>query len=83
MELMTKLKERVFPFPQKKDIVRVNVPMDRKKRYRLSMDIPYFVVSVNRKTEEVVVVKVGREEDRGVEGWTLYFSDIEPFEARN
>lgn len=83
MELLTKLKEHVFPFPQKKDIVKVNVPMDRKKRYRLSMDIPYIVVSVNRKTKEVVIVKDGREDDRGVEGWTLYISDIEPYEKRS
>lgn len=65
--------------PKKHDIVKVNIIADRKKMYRLDIDIPHEVVSVDYKKKEVVVVKVGFEEDRGVEGWTLFFSDIEPY----
>lgn len=63
--------------PKVHDVVKVKVLVDRKKLYRLDPNIPYRVVRVNKSQKSVVVVKVGFENDKGVDGWVLYYDDIE------
>lgn len=77
MDIKSIFKDKGKYKPKKNDVVKVKVAVDRKKRYRMNMEIPYKIVQVDKKNKEVVVVKVGFEEDRGVEGWTLFYEDVE------
>lgn len=63
--------------PKVNDIVKSKVVVDRAKMYRLDSDIPYKVVRVDKAQKSLTVVKIGFENDKGIDGWELYFDDVE------